>query len=62
MILWTGDNPAHNIWELTRENVNNNVIAITQLIKDRYQNQVQIVPVWGNHGVAPNDQFSVDDQ
>lgn len=23
---------------------------------------MQIIPVWGNHGVAPNDQFSMDDK
>ena len=35
--------------------------AISELIKERYQRKVQIIPVWGNHGVAPNDQFANND-
>ncbi len=33
---------------------------ISALIKQKCseEGEVQVVPVWGNHGVTPNDQFS----
>ena len=31
------------------------MLNITVLIKERYQGQV--IPVWGNHGELPNDEF-----
>ncbi len=57
LILWTGDNPQHSIWDITLEEVADNAINITALIKNRYAYKGQVVPVWGNHGVAPNDQY-----
>ena len=55
LIIWTGDNPQHSIWDITEEEVPKNALNITRLIKYGYGYKGQIIPVWGNHGVVPND-------
>lgn len=59
MIIWTGDNPQHSIWDIKEEEVADNALNVTRLLKERYNYQGQIIPVWGNHGVVPNDNLDV---
>ena len=56
-IMFTGDNVAHNIWDVTQEEVVNNTKIIIDIIKKNIGNDIPIYPCLGNHEKAPVDEF-----
>ncbi|XP_073468770.1 sphingomyelin phosphodiesterase [Aquarana catesbeiana] len=55
-VYWTGDIPAHNIWEQTRGEQLGALRTITGLIK-KYLGPVPVYPAVGNHESAPVNSF-----
>ena len=56
MIVWTGDNIAHDIWHQTQENQTLNTYDLTEEILN-YFPDVPAYPMFGNHEPYPADQF-----
>ncbi|XP_077155095.1 sphingomyelin phosphodiesterase isoform X1 [Ranitomeya variabilis] len=55
-VYWTGDIPAHNVWEQTRAQQLNALRIITGLIR-KYLGPVPVYPAVGNHESAPVNSF-----
>ncbi|XP_077866831.1 sphingomyelin phosphodiesterase-like [Saccoglossus kowalevskii] len=55
-VLWTGDLPAHDIWEQTKEEQLQILHIITQMAK-KYLGNVPVFPAVGNHESAPANNF-----
>lgn len=58
MIVWTGDNIAHDIWNQTQEKQTLNTYNITEDILNYFPN-TPVYPMFGNHEPYPADQFDV---
>jgi sphingomyelin phosphodiesterase len=56
MIVWTGDNIAHDIWNQTQEKQTLNTYNITEDILNYFPN-TPVYPMFGNHEPYPADQF-----
>ncbi|CAG9315260.1 unnamed protein product [Blepharisma stoltei] len=54
-VVWTGDNPPHDVWAYEREKEMNVTIKLTQMFKDYLQ--VPMFPIIGNHDCFPMDFF-----
>jgi len=59
MILWTGDNIQHNIWEQKKETQLDNTIDLTEDILN-YFPDTYVYPMFGNHEAYPCDQFDTN--
>ncbi|XP_053313908.1 sphingomyelin phosphodiesterase [Spea bombifrons] len=55
-VYWTGDIPAHNVWQQTRGEQLNALETITGLIR-KYLGPVKVYPAVGNHESAPVNSF-----
>ncbi|XP_053564816.1 sphingomyelin phosphodiesterase [Bombina bombina] len=55
-VYWTGDIPAHNIWEQTRSQQLDTLQTVTTLIK-KFLGNVPVYPAVGNHESAPVNSF-----
>lgn len=55
-VYWTGDIPAHNVWEQTRAQQLDALRTITGLIR-KYLGPVPVYPAVGNHESAPVNSF-----
>ncbi|KAM4796838.1 sphingomyelin phosphodiesterase [Rhinophrynus dorsalis] len=55
-VYWTGDIPAHNVWEQTREDQLYALKTVTGLIR-KYLGEVPVYPAVGNHESAPVNSF-----
>jgi sphingomyelin phosphodiesterase len=55
-ILWTGDNPPHDIWQESRAGQLARTAALTQILHTYFPN-TPIFPAIGNHESFPVDQF-----
>ncbi|XP_075707385.1 sphingomyelin phosphodiesterase [Rhinoderma darwinii] len=55
-VYWTGDIPAHNVWEQTRAQQLEALTTITGLIR-KYLGEVPVYPAVGNHESAPVNGF-----
>ncbi|KAL8597001.1 hypothetical protein ACOMHN_050100 [Nucella lapillus] len=55
-ILWTGDLPAHNIWNQTRAAQREILQALTQLMMKHFPGK-PVFPALGNHESSPVDSF-----
>ena len=70
MLIWTGDNNAHNVWENTAEEVTEYMNVISKMISDTFTGSgTKILPVQGNHDtwvvdqesfVNPGDNYEID--
>ena len=58
IILWTGDNPPHNVWSQSREFQLNATRRVTGFMK-QYFPGIHVLPSIGNHESFPCDQFQV---
>ncbi len=58
IILWTGDNPAHNIWQDTRDEIKNITKTFVDYLTKKSNNTISVYPAVGNHEEYPNDQFN----
>jgi len=56
MIMWTGDNIAHDIWNQNVGNQTKNTYEATQSVLKYFPN-ASIYPMFGNHEPYPADQF-----
>jgi len=56
MIVWTGDNIAHDIWHQSVEHQTDNTYALTQEIMKYFPNTT-VYPMFGNHESYPADEF-----
>jgi len=56
MIVWTGDNIAHDIWHQTQANQTLNTYDLTEEILNFFPD-VPAYPMFGNHEPYPADQF-----
>jgi sphingomyelin phosphodiesterase len=56
MILWTGDNIDHEVWEQTQATQTVNTYDATQYLKQYFPNTI-IYPMFGNHEAFFADQF-----
>ena len=56
VIFWTGDIPAHNDWNQTRED-QLNLIDLTANVMTQYLPNTKVYPCLGNHESAPVDSF-----
>ena len=56
-ITWVGDNPAHNIWEVTQEDVNFVNLNLTLSLKEALgpDSEIEIYPLLANHDIYPLD-------
>ncbi|XP_076456755.1 sphingomyelin phosphodiesterase-like [Babylonia areolata] len=59
-ILWTGDLPAHNIWNQTRAAQTGILQQLTTLM-DKYFPSKPVFPALGNHESSPVDSFPPED-
>ncbi|XP_066444653.1 sphingomyelin phosphodiesterase [Eleutherodactylus coqui] len=55
-VYWTGDIPAHNVWEQTRAQQLDALRSITGLIR-KYLSPLPVYPAVGNHESAPVNSF-----
>ncbi|XP_030055726.1 sphingomyelin phosphodiesterase [Microcaecilia unicolor] len=55
-VYWTGDIPAHNVWEQSRTDQLLELNNITSLIR-KYLGQIPIYPAVGNHETTPVNNF-----
>ena len=51
-VYWTGDLPAHNIWNQTREDQVGILHTVTTLMASYLENKI-VYPTLGNHESAP---------
>ena len=56
MIYWTGDLPAHDIWNQTKEG-NKEVVRVTARQFEQFFPGVPVYPALGNHESVPVDSF-----
>jgi len=56
MIVWTGDNTAHDIWNQTMETQTDSTQVITDILQQYFPNS-DVYPMFGNHEAYPCDQF-----
>lgn len=56
LIYWTGDLPAHDIWNQTKEG-NKEIVRATALQLKKFFPKVPIFPALGNHEAIPVDSF-----
>jgi len=56
MIIWTGDNIAHDIWHQAQANQTLSTAGITEEIL-KYFPETPVYPMFGNHEPYPADQF-----
>jgi sphingomyelin phosphodiesterase len=57
LVYWTGDLPAHNLWNQTRDDQLAVLKVIVGLFK-KYLPKKQIFPALGNHESAPANNFA----
>eukprot|EP01104_Vermistella_antarctica_P019293 TRINITY_DN7499_c0_g1_i1.p1 TRINITY_DN7499_c0_g1~~TRINITY_DN7499_c0_g1_i1.p1 ORF type:complete len:633 (-),score=129.19 TRINITY_DN7499_c0_g1_i1:12-1910(-) len=57
-ILYTGDNPPHDIWMQTMENNMNTTYSVFRMLNKYFPN-IPIYPAPGNHEAFPVDQFPI---
>ncbi|KAM5179854.1 LOW QUALITY PROTEIN: sphingomyelin phosphodiesterase [Mantella aurantiaca] len=55
-VYWTGDIPAHNVWEQTRAEQLNALATVTGLVR-KYLGAVPVYAAVGNHESAPVNSF-----
>ncbi|KAG8453104.1 hypothetical protein GDO86_004787, partial [Hymenochirus boettgeri] len=55
-VYWTGDIPAHNVWQQTRADQLNALKTITDLFR-KYLGTVPVYPAVGNHESTPVNSF-----
>ena len=60
-IIWTGDNSPHDTWEGSQEKVIEATKVLRDMINEKFNYEIPIFPVLGNHEVYPNDLFNVTD-
>lgn len=54
MVVWTGDNSAHNVWDNTNEEVIEYTKNITDTIKGIFEGtDITVFPIQGNHDTWP---------
>jgi len=58
LILWTGDNTPHNVWDEKRSEVYPSTSSVTEIIKSYIGSSIPVFPVAGNHDTYPLDQES----
>jgi sphingomyelin phosphodiesterase len=51
LVLWTGDNTAHDIWQQTQDYNLNYSVLLTDLMKSKLK--AKVIPTSGNHESAP---------
>ena len=59
LILWTGDNPPHNIYQDTSKEILAVTQAFVDLIQLKFNYTIPVYPAVGNHEEYPNDQFNL---
>ena len=60
-IIWTGDNSPHDTWEGSQEKVIEATKVLRDMLNEKFNYEIPIFPVLGNHEVYPNDLFNVTD-
>eukprot|EP01132_Coremiostelium_polycephalum_P004818 gene4818-6006_t len=55
-IVWTGDNPPHNVWEQSQSDQTAATETLSQLIYNTFPNTI-VLPSIGNHEAYPSDQY-----
>ena len=45
MIIWTGDNSPHNVWDNTEDEVIKSTVSISKIIDETFRDSVTIVPI-----------------
>lgn len=54
VVVWTGDNSAHDTWQNTSEQVIEYTTKITDIIAETFEStDVKILPIEGNHDTWP---------
>lgn len=54
VLVWTGDNSAHDTWQNTSEQVIEYTTKITDIIAETFEStDVKILPIEGNHDTWP---------
>jgi sphingomyelin phosphodiesterase len=57
-IMWTGDNPPHNLWNQTHESHMEHIRIVGDALNNTFTPKgVPIYPVLGNHGCYPPNNF-----
>jgi sphingomyelin phosphodiesterase len=56
-LVWTGDNPPHDVWDETAEGQLNRLKIVSQMISQAFPT-LPVFPVLGNHDSFPVDQYS----
>lgn len=55
-VIWTGDIPAHDVWDQTRE-AQVSIIRSVSSLMDKYLGSIPILPSLGNHESSPANSF-----
>lgn len=54
LFFWTGDNPAHNVWDIQTAEVIQTTALITKMMKDTFADtNTQFYAIHGNHDAHP---------
>jgi len=56
LVLWTGDNNPHDVWNQTREYNTNNTLYATEIMQKSYGNST-VIPMFGNHDRHPVNEY-----
>ena len=56
-LVWTGDNPPHDVWDETPEGQLNRLKRVSQMIAQAFP-KIPVFPVLGNHDSFPVDQYN----
>ena len=57
-IIYTGDNVAHNVWDVTFDDIISSTQQTVNVIKQYFPLQTAVYPCIGNHETSPVDQYN----
>ena len=57
LVIWTGDNSAHSIWDISQHNVIQSTIDVSIMMSSVFTaNGIPVFPAIANHDVFPVNQ------
>lgn len=52
-VLWSGDNPSHNVWDITQDQVKTAITTASEPFEEFTKNGIKVYPIVGNHEGVP---------
>jgi len=60
-LIWTGDNAPHDVWLGSQEHVFEASLTLKNMIDKKFNHEIPIYPILGNHEKYPNDEFGLNE-